>query len=200
MGLLGETNLYTTKELIRGKIYILGVAGAGPFSKAIQFASKDSSQQPFKRWSHVAVCFWHWSLNQWVVVESIYPFGVRLTSLTFWLNDNWQKPIVEAFEYSLIKPSELFKHLGKAYSVRDIARLARQRFTPFDFITPNDKNRYYCAELLADCDNGNMINIQGLPSHQIIPTDYQDYGVTQNAIFDFRSLFVDVTQPLGQVA
>ena len=175
----------------RGKIYILGVAGNGPFSDLIQIACESEIPQK-ERWSHVAVAFWHWVYQGWVVVESIYPVGVRLTTLEFWTYDNWNKKIVEAFEYPHVVPSKLLNNLGKGYAVRDIARLARQRFTPLKFETSEDENKEYCAELIAHCDNNIITTEMALKAWQVVPVDFQEWGIKNVQIFDFRKLVTEL--------
>lgn len=174
-----------------GKIYILGVAGNGTFSKLVQIASESLIPQE-KRWSHVAVAFWHWVYRGWVVIESVYPYGVRLVSLEYWTYENWNKQIVEAFEYPHVVPSKLVQNIGKEYAVRDIARLARQRFTPLKFETPEDANKEYCAELVADCDNGFISTERKLKSWQVVPVDLQEWGAKNSEIFDFRKLVTEL--------
>jgi hypothetical protein len=176
--------------MIKGKFYILGVAGNGIFSSTIQ-AFSDSPLPVHDRWSHVAACFFNWSLNTWLVVESVFPIGVRLLSLDNWLSENWNKSIIQFTEYPWLQPSELLRHVGKGYSVRDIARLARSKATGVRIRTISDGGKKYCAELIADCDNGYITKLLKDESDELYPFHYQN--VAAYPIYDLRSLIIDTS-------
>ena len=171
--------------MIKGKFYVLGVAGNGIFSSTIQSFS-DSPFPVNERWSHVAACFFNWSLNTWLVVESVYPHGVRFLSLDNWLSENWNKSIIQFTEYPWLQPSELLKHVGKGYSVRDIARLATQKAIGVRFRMFPDGGKKYCAELIADCDNEYITKLTKEDSHELYPFHFQN--VTSYPVYDLRPL------------
>lgn len=167
--------------------YVLGVVASGLFSKGIQLASENEYFKLNDTWSHVACAFYHWAYG-WVVIESIYPGGVRMLYLGTWVSENWNKNKVEAFEYK-INTNELFQHLGKGYSLMDVARLARTRFTMIKAKGFDDINRKYCAELIADCDNNNISNALQIKPWQVIPADFQIWGkLNDKEIIDVRDV------------
>jgi len=171
----------------KGNTYILGVVASGLFSKGVQLASENEYFKLNETWSHVAVTFYHWAYG-WVVLESIYPGGVRFLYLGTWVAENWNKNKVEAFEYK-INTDELFKNLGKQYSLIDIVRLARTRFTFLKAKGQDDENKLYCAELIANCDNDFITNELQLKAWQIVPVDFQVWGFKNDKqIIDVRSV------------
>ena len=168
-----------------GTSYVLGIVASGWFSKGIQLASENEYFKLNDTWSHVAVTFYHWAFG-WVVIESIYPYGVRMLYLGSWVSENWKNKI-EAFEYK-INTDELFKNLGKQYSLIDIVRLARTRFTFLKAKGQDDENKLYCAELIANCDNDFITNELQLKPWQVIPVDFQTWGFKNENIFNVHSV------------
>lgn len=182
------------KQLEKGKVYILFTRTNSYISHKIrQFSDCEISVR--ERASHVAGLFFNWFSSTWCVIEAHYGQGVVFKTFDNWLATEYNRKEfaegetnIELMEYPQLKPSELFKYIGRPYAIMDIVKFLNMSLT--GNYLKRDYEGYTCSELLAVCDGDGISTLLNKSSHLIRPVDWQLLAIKENRkVFDVKELF-----------
>lgn len=155
--------------------HLLGCIGAGWVSGKIR---KHSSSlvvlNPEDRWNHVGVLYLDRDGELMVVESHFKTRGVKKKHFESFLQNN-QESIVYAFPYPEVsaEATEAYARLQVPYGTRDVGHF----LLPWrEYVNP-DSRGVHCAELIAECDYGNICEFMKLPDDQVMPVHFQEYAL-----------------------